>query len=430
MFLVGWACYHVLRQNSRKQRLAKLPPGPYPFPIVGNILQLGLNPPQSLAKLSKIYGPIMYLKLGSISTIVVSSPEMAKEVLQKHDHVLSGRRTLAAAQVYDFGNKSMAFLPVDTRWRHLRKMSKEQMFSLHTLESSQEIRQNSIQKLYDYIHKCSIDHQIVDIGEVAFITAHHLISATICSIDLPLFNSNSIQELRESIQGMTKVVSTPNLVDYFPVLKGIDPQGIMKESKSYFGKVYSILQDMINERLKLRGLKNDILESLLDYSQSNPSELPSDDVKHFLLDLFAGGLHTVSSTVEWAITELIRNPEKMLKARNELWDVVGGNEQAKESDISRLPYLQSVVKETFRYHPVGPFLIPHKAEADVEINGYVVPKNAQILVNIWAIGRDSSIWLNPDSFEPERFLNCKTDIKGQDFELIPFGSGRRMCPAC
>ncbi|KAL2472350.1 Cytochrome [Abeliophyllum distichum] len=226
----------------------------------------------------------------------------------------------------------------------------------------------------------------------------------------------------------TKVLSTPNLVVYFPVLKGIDPQGIMKESKSHFGKVYSILQDMINERLKLRGVKNDILESLLDYSQSNPSELPIDDVKHFLLDLFAGGLHTVSSTVEWAITELIRNPEKMLKARNELWDVVGGNEQVKESDISRLPYLQSVVKETFRYHPVGPFLIPHKAEVDVEINGYIVPKNAQILVNIWAIGRDSSIWLNPDSFEPERFLNCKTDIKGQDFELIPFGSGRRMCP--
>lgn len=100
----------------------------------------------------------------------------------------------------------------------------------------------------------------------------------------------------------------------------------------------------------------------------------------------------------------------------------------KEADISKLPYLQAVVKETFRLHPAVPFLVPRKVDSDVQILGFTVPKNAQVLVNVCAIGRDSEIWENPNSFEPERFLGSEIDVKGRDFELIPFGAGRRICP--
>ncbi|KZV13905.1 ripening-related P-450 enzyme-like, partial [Dorcoceras hygrometricum] len=99
-----------------------------------------------------------------------------------------------------------------------------------------------------------------------------------------------------------------------------------------------------------------------------------------------------------------------------------------ESDIPRLPYLRAIVKETFRLHPAAPLLLPHKCEQDVEINGYVIPRNAQILINAWAIGRDSSTWSDPELFTPERFIAKETDFKGQHFELIPFGAGRRICP--
>lgn len=132
--------------------------------------------------------------------------------------------------------------------------------------------------------------------------------------------------------------------------------------------------------------------------------------------------------MEWTVAELLRNPEKMAKTRAELKEVIGQRKSIQESDIPRLPYLQAVVKETFRLHPPAPLLVPHKAEADVEINGYIVPKNAQILINVWATGRDSSIWSDPEMFVPERFLHRKMDVRGQHFELIPFGSGRRICP--
>ncbi|KAL2232585.1 UNVERIFIED_CONTAM: Labd-13Z-ene-9,15,16-triol synthase, chloroplastic [Sesamum indicum] len=112
----------------------------------------------------------------------------------------------------------------------------------------------------------------------------------------------------------------------------------------------------------------------------------------------------------------------------EIRTVVGANKQVEESDISKLPYLQAVIKESLRYHPPGPFLMRRKDGDDLEIKNYVIPKNAAILINIWAIGRDPRIWPNPDSFEPERFFNREVDFKGHNFELIPFGAGRRICP--
>ncbi|CAI9786452.1 unnamed protein product [Fraxinus pennsylvanica] len=308
------------------------------------------------------------------------------------------------------------------------------MLSVPRLEASQGLRQEKLQKLCDYIHECSSNHQLVDVGEAAFVTALNIMSATLFSIDCAQFNSDSTQELKETTRAIIKVMTTFNLVDLFPTLKPIDPQRIMHKSRSCVGQIYSILEDRINQRLKISAAstdyvqKNDLLEALLDYSQSKPSEFPKEHIKHLLLDLFVGGTDTTAVTVEWVMTNIIRCPQVMLKARNELWDVVGRNNEVKESDISRLPYLQSVIKETFRFHPTGPLLIPRKAEVDTEINGYIIPKNSQILVNIWAIGRDSSIWSNPDSFDPDRFLRREIDVKGQHFELIPFGSGKRMCP--
>lgn len=140
------------------------------------------------------------------------------------------------------------------------------------------------------------------------------------------------------------------------------------------------------------------------------------------------GIDTTSITIEWAMAELLRNPEKLKKVRNELQQVLSKGEQIEESHISKLPYLQAVLKETFRLHPPAAFLVPRMSGDDVELCGFIVPKNAEIMINAWAMGRDSSVWTNPNEFMPERFLKSEIDFKGQDFELIPFGAGRRICP--
>lgn len=433
LFIISivWLCSAIIAtSNSRARKSSKLPPGPYPVPMIGNILQLGPKPHRSLAKLARKYGTVMSLKLGSITTVVISSPETARMVLQKHDSSLSSRAIPSAAAALRHDEFSMVWLPVENQWRKLRKICKEQMFSAARLDASQGLRREKLQKLCDYVEECSEAGQALDVGEAAFTTSLNLMSASLFSLEFAQLGSDSSQEMKDVVWGIMKCLGTPNFADYFPILKFADPQRILKQTTYYFGRLFAIFDQIIEERLKSRGHKNDLLEALIDLNLKDQDHFTRNDIKHLLLDLFVAGTDTTSGTVEWAMAELIRNPSKMSRLSDEVRNFIEENGHVEESDIPRLPYLQAVVKETFRLHPAAPFLVPHKADSDVEIEGYIVPKNAQILVNVWASGRDPSIWTDADEFVPERFLNENdgVDFRGRDFELIPFGAGRRICP--
>ncbi|XP_057463308.1 geraniol 8-hydroxylase-like isoform X2 [Actinidia eriantha] len=240
--------------------------------------------------------------------------------------------------------------------------------------------------------------------------------------------------MKKMVWGIMEEVGKPNLGDYFPVLQKIDPQGIRRRLTTYFDKVMELLDGIIHERLELKkvhGLvsSNDVLDTLLSISEDqSEDQIDQTTIEHLLLDLFVAGTDTTSSTVEWAMTEILHNPETFSKARAELEQTIGKCQQLEESDITRLPYLQAIVKETFRLHPPSPLLVPRKVETDVEICGFTIPKGTQVLVNTWSIGRDPSVWEDPKLFKPERFLGSEIDVRGRDMELLPFGGGRRICP--
>lgn len=144
-------------------------------------------------------------------------------------------------------------------------------------------------------------------------------------------------------------------------------------------------------------------------------------------EMFFAGSETTSISIEWGFAELLRSPRVFKKLREELDRVVGVNRRVEEKDVENLPYLQAVVKESLRLHPALPLLLPRNTMEDVEYMGYTIPKGTQVLVNAWGIGRDAEIWKDPLEFNPDRFLNSNVEYKGQHFELIPFGSGRRIC---
>lgn len=147
--------------------------------------------------------------------------------------------------------------------------------------------------------------------------------------------------------------------------------------------------------------------------------------------MFGAGTETSAYTIEWALAELINHPDIMGKARQEIDSVVGKRRLVEESDIPNLPYVQSIIKETMRLHPTGPLIVRQSTE-DCNIDGYYIPASTTVFVNVWAIGRDPNYWKNPLEFQPERFLNeeglSPLDLKGQHFELLSFGAGRRSCP--
>ncbi|KAB2620362.1 geraniol 8-hydroxylase-like [Pyrus ussuriensis x Pyrus communis] len=370
-----------------------LPPGPKPFPIIGNLLELGNKPHLSLTNLSKRYGPIISLQLGQITTVVVSSSTMAKEVLRTHDQFLCNRTVPDAVQ----------------KWRNLRKICNNQLFATKVLDANQANRHL----------------KAVEIGRAAFKTTLNLLSRTVFSVDLADPSSEMGREFKEIVWGLMEESGKPNLGDYFPVLRKLDLQGIRRRIIKHFLKIDLLFDRMITQRLELRKSNDyvtsyDMLDSLLDISEVSNEDMDKLLIEHLFVALFVAGTDTTSATLEWAMAELLRNPEKLSKAHEELEQVIGKGKPVEESDIARLPYLQAIIKETFRLHPAVPFLIPRKAKQDVEI----------LLVNAWAIGRDPFIWDNPTSFVPERYfgLDHQIDVLGKNFELIPFGGGRRICP--
>ncbi|XP_061354572.1 geraniol 8-hydroxylase-like [Gastrolobium bilobum] len=419
----------VVGRNKAKY---KLPPGPFPLPIIGNLLALGNKPHQSLTKLAKIHGPILALKLGQVTTIIVSSAELAKQVLQTHDSSLSDRTVPQALSALNHDQFGVGFLCVTPLWRDMRRICKNQLFSNKTLDASQYLRRKKIEDLLSDVNQSCISGEAVNIGGAAFKTSLNSLTNTIFSIDF-IQNSSDTGEYKDIVMGILKAVGTPNMADFFPLLKTIDPQGIKKSYACYIGKLFHVFDNLIHQRLKLREgtnyvTNNDMLDALLDISEDNSKEMDNEKIKHLLHDLLVGGTDTTAYALEWAMAEVLHNPNAMSKAKKELEETVGIGKPIEESDIVRLPYLQAIIKETLRLHPIAPLLLPRKARTDVELNGYIIPKGAQILVNEWAIGRDPESWDNPNLFSPERFLGSKVDIQGKNFELTPFGSGRRICP--
>ncbi|KAJ9708756.1 hypothetical protein PVL29_000663 [Vitis rotundifolia] len=147
------------------------------------------------------------------------------------------------------------------------------------------------------------------------------------------------------------------------------------------------------------------------------------------MDLFLAGVDTGAITVVWAMTELARKPGVMKKVQDEVRSHIQERGKVRESDVEQLHYLKMVVKETLRLHPPIPLLLPKETMSTIEISGYQIYPKTQVYVNVWAIGRDPNLWNNPEEFFPERFIDNSVDFSGQHFEFLPFGAGRRVCPA-
>ncbi|KAG2536957.1 geraniol 8-hydroxylase-like [Panicum virgatum] len=418
-----------LRAHGRRG----LPPGPRPLPLIGNLHLLGDQPHRSLAGLAKIHGPLMSLRLGSVTTVVASSPDVAREFLQRHDAAFATRSVPDAISAH--ARHSVAWLPNSPRWRALRKVMATELFAPHRLDALRHLRREKVRLLVDHVGRLAQDGTAVDVGRAAFTTALNLLSSTIFSRDLTNLDDRSeSKEFQEVVTEIMEAAGRPNLSDIYPAFAAADLQGCRRRVAKLFARLHRMFDVEIDQRRHARKAgqprKNDFLDLLLDseMGDNGTAGLDRDTLRSMLADLFAAGSDTSSSTVEWAMTELLQNPVSMSKVCDELARVIGSRKNIEESQIGQLPYLQAVVKETFRLHPPVPFLIPRQGEVATKVIDYTIPKGARLLINIWAMGRDANVWPEPDKFMPERFLEKMVDLKGGDFNLIPFGAGRRICP--
>ncbi|KAL0421847.1 UNVERIFIED_CONTAM: cytochrome [Sesamum latifolium] len=437
LVLVALPIILILYLQKLKPKPAEnlLPPGPPGLPFIGNLHQFDAQYPHKyLNNLSEQYGPLMSMKLGSRPVLVISSAHVVKEIMKSHDIVFSGRPTHVAMQRLSYNGLDIAFSSYNDLWREMRKVSNLHLFSPKQVELFRPVREDEVSRMINKISRDASLSRVTNLSEMV----NTMTSNTICRVALGKSSmdegfASRFYELFHDVQG---VLVAFYVEDYFPLLGWIDKiSGMRKRLEKIFRDLDSFYQELIEEHLDKNrpiSMEGDILDILHGLKRDGLSSiaLTMDHVKAVIMNILAGGTDTGSATIVWAMTALMKNPLIMKKAQAEIrQQLVGKKELIDEDDVVKLPYLRAVIKETFRLYPPAPLLAPRETIEKCGLNSYEIQRGTLVYINAWAIARDPKIWKNPDEFVPERFLDSEIDVRGHHPEVIPFGIGRRGCPA-
>ncbi|CAN1122141.1 Cytochrome P450 84A1, partial [Linum perenne] len=426
---------------TRRRSRLPLPPGPKGLPIIGNMLIMDQLTHRGLANLAKQYGGILHLKMGtSLHVVAVSSPEVARQVLQVHDSIFSNRPANAAITYLTYDRSDMAFANYGPFWRQMRKISVMKLFSRKRAESWDSVR-DEVDTMVETVKVNA--GKAMNVGELIFtLTMNITYRAAFGS------KNEGVDEFIKILQEFSKLFGAFNIADFIPCLGWMDPQGLNPRLVKARDDLDKFIDKIMDEHIEKRRLNGgvqaddpnpDMVDDLLAFynedqegapkvSDSDALKLTKDNIKAIIMDVMFGGTETVASAIEWAMAELMKSPDDLRRVQEELAEVVGLDRKVEESDFEKLTFLKCTMKETLRLHPPIPLLL-HETAEDAEVSGYFIPKSSRVMINAFAIGRDGNSWSDPDSFKPARFLKeGMPDFKGSNFEFLPFGSGRRSCP--
>ncbi|XP_059067779.1 cytochrome P450 750A1-like [Cryptomeria japonica] len=379
-----WIIYRFLTASKRNKGKLGLPPGPRPWPLVGNLHLFGTFPPKSVTQLGKKYGPIMFLRLGSVPTVVASSPAMAKEFLKTHDLIFASRPATSGAKYLGYERRDVALAPYGEYWRQMRKLCTMELLTTKRTESFRWVREEEATAMVRSVWEGS------EKG-MRSVELRNLISTLSLNTICRMFAGRRYSELSGGdsfLEIMTEYMHLLGVIivgDYIPSLSFLDLQGYRRRMKAVHKAYDAFAEKLIDERVELRRRRSkrsdnpDLLDVMLDMGESESSKIQ---------DMLLAGVDTSLITIEWAMTELLRDPKVMARAQQEIELQVGRDRIVRESDLVNLDYLRCVMKETFRLHPVGAFMVPHESTEGCNVGGYYVPPKTRLLVNVWAMGRD------------------------------------------
>lgn len=326
----------------------------------------------------------------------------------------------------------MAFTPYGEYWRNARKVCVSHLLSPKMVQSFQGIRVEEVAILIDYVS--SQGSSVINMSEALMAFSNNYLCRV---VSRSLSDDEGRKKMiRRLIQEVSDHIGTFRMGDYIPYLGCVDVfLGLDAKARRTAKEWDKALEEAIEENgNKSNQSQGDGVEDFVDVLlnlQKDPNmdfKLTRNGVKALLMNILAAGTDAPYIALEWAMTELVRNPDVLTKLQDEVRETVKGKFIITEEDLSHMSYLKCVLKEVLRLHPPAPLLVPREVMEDCKIQGYMVRCKTKVIVNAWAIGRDPKMWEASEEFHPERFINSPSDFKGKDFQFIPFGMGRRMCP--
>ncbi|XP_047977066.1 cytochrome P450 81Q32-like [Salvia hispanica] len=428
---------YILFRPILLTKTLNLPPSPIlALPIIGHMYLFKKPLHQTLAKISETQGPVVLLRFGSRPVLVVSSPSAAEECFTKNDAVFANRPRLLAGKHLGYGYTSLVWAPYGDHWRNLRRIATVEMLSSHRVHLFADARREEARHLVRRLLLAGgggEGFRVVEMKSALFETVLNVVMVMIGGkryYDGVSGDSEERMRFKEIVAESFRVSGATNIGDFVPVLRWIGMDKIECKLKELQVKRDNFMQDLIDEhrrRSKSEKMNSTLIDVLLELQENDPQNYKDEIIRGMMQVMLSAGADTSASTMEWAMSLLLNNPDALTKTQAEIDRQIGHSRLVEDSDLPHLPYLQAVIKETFRVCPVGPMLVPHESSEVCSVGGYRVPSGTMLLVNAWAIQRDPKIWEDPAKFKPERFFDFDGK-KELSYASMPFGYGRRGCP--
>ncbi|WVZ90972.1 hypothetical protein U9M48_037216 [Paspalum notatum var. saurae] len=427
-------------------------PSPPSLPLLGHLHLLGKPVHRSLAALAAAHGaggsmaPLMSLRLGARRALLVSAHAAAAECFTARDAALAGRPRLLAGDMLGYGYTDILWAPYGEHWRGLRRFFNAELLSVSRLAARAADRRAEVAALVENL----LRHAAAAAGAApATVTLRPSLFEFVINVMLRALmgacvRGSDARRVQDLVEEAVVICGSPCVGDLYPALRWVDRlRGIYAALARLQARRDELLDGFVNDQRRKRdaagGVRRDmenkgVIDELLSLQETDPKYYTDTVIKGIIIDkliaqeIIQAGTDTTMLTIEWAMALLLQNPEAMKKARSEIDTHVGTSRLVDEPDIPKLPYLQCVVKETLRLCPVGPIIPAHEAMEDCTVGGFHVERGTMILVNAWAIHRDPKVWDAPEEFRPERFMDGGA-VTTVTMPMLPFGLGRRRCPA-
>ncbi|XP_006866546.1 PREDICTED: cytochrome P450 1A1-like [Chrysochloris asiatica] len=418
------------------------PPGPWGWPLIGNVLTLGKNPHLAMTRLSQRYGDVMQVRIGQTPVLVLSGLDTIRQALVRQADDFKGRPDLYSFTLIIDG-QSMTFNPDSGPvWAARRRLAQNALksFSLASdpASSSSCYLEEHVTKEAEYLIN-KFQEQMTEVGHFdpyryVVVSVANVISA-ICFGRRYDHDHQELLSLINLNNEFGDVVASGNPIDFIPILRYL-PNSTLDTFKDLNEKLYNFMQKLVKEHYKTfeKGHIRDITDSLIEHCQDKSLDenaniqLSDKKIVSVVMDLFGAGFDTVTTALSWSLMYLVTNPRVQRKIQEELDTVIGRARQPRLSDRLQLLYLDAFILETFRHSSFVPFTIPHSTTRDTSLNGFYIPKGRCVFVNQWQVNHNPKLWGDPSEFRPERFLTTEGTInKTLSEKVIIFGLGKRKC---